>query len=46
MVERFDGVTSMIYLDHGMGSDYSGYGCYFNGNQDGVPSVTSRLPIN
>ena len=32
---RFDGVTSMIYLDHGMGSDYSGYGCYFNGNQDG-----------
>lgn len=32
---RFDGVTSMIYLDHGMGSDYSGYDCYFNGNQDG-----------
>ena len=32
---RFDGVTSMIYLDHGMGSDFSGYDCYFNGNQDG-----------
>ena len=32
---RFDGVTSMIYLDHGMGSDFNGYDCYFNGNQDG-----------
>ncbi|MCR5569949.1 MAG: alpha amylase C-terminal domain-containing protein [Paludibacteraceae bacterium] len=32
---RFDGVTSMMFLDHGLGSDYGGYDCYFNGNQDG-----------
>ncbi len=32
---RFDGVTSMMFLDHGLGSDFGGYDCYFNGNQDG-----------
>ncbi|MFA6831090.1 MAG: alpha amylase C-terminal domain-containing protein [Bacteroidaceae bacterium] len=31
---RFDGVTSMLYLDHGMGCSYSGYGEYYNGSQD------------
>lgn len=31
---RFDGVTSMIYLDHGLGRDFSDYSCYFDGNQD------------
>lgn len=32
---RFDGVTSMIYLDHGMGSSFSGYEDYYSLNQDG-----------
>lgn len=31
---RFDGVTSMIYLDHGLGKDFVNYDCYFDGNQD------------
>ncbi len=31
---RFDGVTSMLYLDHGLGTDFSGYSQYFNLNQD------------
>ncbi|MBP5421331.1 MAG: alpha amylase C-terminal domain-containing protein [Paludibacteraceae bacterium] len=32
---RFDGVTSMIYLDHGMGSSFSNYSDYYSPNQDG-----------
>lgn len=32
---RFDGVTSMIYLSHGLGEDFMDYGSYFNGNEDG-----------
>ncbi|MBQ8056304.1 MAG: alpha amylase C-terminal domain-containing protein [Paludibacteraceae bacterium] len=32
---RFDGVTSMIYLDHGIGHDFNGYGDYYNLNEDG-----------
>lgn len=31
---RFDGITSMIYYDHGLGKDFTDYSCYFNGNQD------------
>ena len=31
---RFDGVTSMLYLDHGLGSDFSNYAQYYNLNQD------------
>ena len=31
---RFDGVTSMIYLDHGLGKDFTDYSCYFDGGQD------------
>ncbi len=31
---RFDGVTSMLYLDHGLGSHFSSYEQYFNLNQD------------
>lgn len=31
---RFDGVTSMLYLDHGLGTDFLGYEQYFDGNQD------------
>jgi 1,4-alpha-glucan branching enzyme len=32
---RFDGVTSMIYLSHGLGEDFTSYDCYYNLNQDG-----------
>lgn len=31
---RFDGVTSMIYLDHGLGMGFTSYEHYYNGNQD------------
>ncbi|NLA15925.1 MAG: 1,4-alpha-glucan-branching enzyme [Bacteroidales bacterium] len=31
---RFDGVTSMIYYDHGLERDFTGYSCYFDGLQD------------
>ncbi len=32
---RFDGVTSMLYLSHGLNEDFNGYDSYYNGNQDG-----------
>lgn len=32
---RFDGVTSMVFLDHGMGSIFGSYDNYYNANQDG-----------
>jgi 1,4-alpha-glucan branching enzyme len=32
---RFDGVTSMLYLNHGLGHDFSGYSDYYDGGQDG-----------
>ncbi len=31
---RFDGVTSMLYHDHGLGSAFSGYDMYFSLNTD------------
>ncbi len=31
---RFDGVTSMLYKDHGLGSAFTEYKQYFDGNQD------------
>lgn len=31
---RFDGVTSMIYFDHGLGKHFSGYADYFNEGVD------------
>ena len=31
---RFDGVTSMIYLDHGLGRGFTSYDDYFNENID------------
>lgn len=31
---RFDGVTSMIYKDHGLGSAFTGYDMYFSMNTD------------
>ncbi|HBT85448.1 MAG TPA: 1,4-alpha-glucan-branching enzyme [Porphyromonadaceae bacterium] len=32
---RFDGVTSMIYLSHGLGESFSDYSDYYNADQDG-----------
>ena len=32
---RFDGVTSMIYHDHGLGTAFTDYGKYFSMNTDG-----------
>lgn len=31
---RFDGVTSMLYLDHGLERDFTTYENYYDGNQD------------
>lgn len=31
---RFDGVTSMLYLHHGLGIDFTSYDMYYNGEQD------------
>ena len=31
---RFDGVTSMLYRDHGLGTAFTGYAQYFDGNVD------------
>ncbi|MFV0366368.1 MAG: alpha amylase C-terminal domain-containing protein [Mangrovibacterium sp.] len=31
---RFDGVTSMLYFDHGLGKAFTGYQDYFNANVD------------
>lgn len=36
---RFDGVTSMIYRDHGLGSAFTDYGKYFSLNTD-VEAIT------
>lgn len=32
---RFDGVTSMIYLNHGLEQNFISYADYYDGNQDG-----------
>jgi len=31
---RFDGITSMIYFDHGLEKNFTSYDEYFDGNQD------------
>src|SRR5664279_338395 len=31
---RFDGITSMIYYDHGLEKNFTSYNDYFDGNQD------------
>jgi 1,4-alpha-glucan branching enzyme len=31
---RFDGVTSMLYYDHGLGRDFTSYDAYFNNGVD------------
>lgn len=32
---RFDGVTSMLYRDHGLEVDFTSYDQYYSGNEDG-----------
>ena len=36
---RFDGVTSMLYLDHGLGSAFTDYSMYFSMNTD-IEAIT------
>lgn len=31
---RFDGVTSMLYYDHGLGKAFTNYSFYYDGNED------------
>ncbi|MCC8174189.1 MAG: alpha amylase C-terminal domain-containing protein [Odoribacter sp.] len=31
---RFDGITSMMYWDHGIGRDFTDYKFYYDGNED------------
>ena len=40
---RFDGVTSMMYLDHGLGKTFTSYDDYFGGNID--PDAVAYLQI-
>ncbi len=40
---RFDGVTSMLYFDHGLGKGFSGYDDYFSSNLDFEAVVYFRL---
>ena len=40
---RFDGVTSMLYYDHGLGKAFTSYGDYFSPNLDYEAVVYFRL---
>ena len=40
---RFDGVTSMLYKDHGLGSAFTHYGMYYSPNTDGDAVTYLRL---
>ena len=40
---RFDGVTSMLYLDHGLGKTFGSYDDYFGANIDEDAGVFLRL---
>ena len=31
---RFDGVTSMLYYDHGLSRNFTNYGMYYDGQED------------
>jgi len=31
---RFDGITSMLYYNHGLGKDFTNYSMYYDGSQD------------
>ncbi len=37
---RFDGVTSMLYHDHGLGAAFDGYACYFDDHRVDSEAVT------
>jgi len=40
---RFDGVTSMIYYDHGLERDFTSYEMYFDGGQDNDALIYLKL---
>jgi 1,4-alpha-glucan branching enzyme len=40
---RFDGVTSMLYYDHGLGKNFTSYEQYFDGNQDSDAIIYMQL---
>jgi len=40
---RFDGVTSMLYFDHGLGKAFSSYDDYFSSNVDNEATTYFRL---
>ncbi|NOY36158.1 MAG: 1,4-alpha-glucan-branching enzyme [Chlorobi bacterium] len=40
---RFDGITSMLYLDHGLSRDFTSYNDYYDGNQDEDAIVYLKL---
>ncbi|MDE6438768.1 MAG: 1,4-alpha-glucan-branching enzyme, partial [Muribaculaceae bacterium] len=40
---RFDGVTSMLYYDHGLGKAFGSYADYYDGNQD--PNAITYLTL-
>ena len=40
---RFDGITSMLYNDHGLGSAFTQYQQYYDGNQDDDAIVYLKL---
>jgi 1,4-alpha-glucan branching enzyme len=40
---RFDGVTSMLYLDHGLGREFTSYDDYFSANVD--PDAVAYLML-
>ncbi len=40
---RFDGVTSMLYYNHGLGKAFSNYGDYYDGNED--PDAMTYLTL-
>jgi len=43
---RFDGITSMLYYDHGLGSAFVSYKQYFDGNQDADAVVYLTWPTS
>ena len=40
---RFDGVTSMLYYDHGLGKAFGSYADYYDGNED--PNAITYLTL-
>jgi len=40
---RFDGVTSMLYYNHGLGQAFGGYDDYYDGNED--PAAITYLSL-